>query len=75
MHTKHCRGEHTSEEFNVGNGVKQGGVLSPVLFSLYIDGLFDCLANSQWGCHTYVITLWGVSHTRMILHRSDGRNL
>ena len=44
-------GEQISEEFNVGNGVKQGGVLSPVLFSLYIDGLFDRLANSQWGCH------------------------
>ena len=44
-------GEHISEEFNVSNGVKQGGVLSPVLFSLYIDELFDRLVNSQWGCH------------------------
>ena len=42
-------GEHISEEFNVGKGVKQGGELSSVLFSLYIDGLFDRLANSQWG--------------------------
>ncbi len=29
----------TGAGFSVLNGVKQGGVLSPVLFSVYIDGL------------------------------------
>ena len=28
-----------SSTFSVGNGVKQGGVLSPVLFAVYLDGL------------------------------------
>ena len=28
-----------SESFTVMNGVKQGGVLSPVLFAVYTDGL------------------------------------
>ena len=28
-----------SESFTVTNGVKQGGVLSPVIFAVYIDGL------------------------------------
>jgi len=33
------------------NGVKQGGVISPVLFCLYIDNLLIQLAQSAVGCH------------------------
>ena len=33
------------------NGVKQGGVLSAKLFTLYIDGLFTELKQSGYGCH------------------------
>jgi len=33
------------------NGVKQGGVLCPVLFCLLIDGLLDRLAESKIGCN------------------------
>lgn len=36
--------------FEMSNGVKQGGVLSPKLFTLYIDGLFDKLKSSGFGC-------------------------
>jgi hypothetical protein len=32
------------------NGVKQGGVLSPVLFCLYIDGLLQAMSNAGAGC-------------------------
>ena len=33
------------------NGVKQGAVLSPSLFTLYIDGLLCQLQQSNVGCH------------------------
>ena len=33
--------DECSSTFYVGNGVKQGGVLSPVLFTVYLDGLID----------------------------------
>ena len=39
-----------SDFFHVANGVKQGGVLSPILFSIYIDMLIQSLQNSGYGC-------------------------
>ena len=44
-----CRGQ-TSVSFSMSNGVKQGGVISPLLFSLYIDELFSLLKQSGLGC-------------------------
>jgi len=39
-----------SRWFGVLNGVKQGGVLSPVLFCVYMDGLLKALQASGVGC-------------------------
>ena len=44
-------GSVMSESFTVMNGVKQGGVLSPVLFAVYTDGLLLRLQESGIGCH------------------------
>ena len=40
-----------SESFTAQNGVKQGGVLSPLLFNIYIDILLQRLKDSGIGCH------------------------
>jgi len=40
-----------SSYFTAVNGVKQGGVLSPVLFCLYIDDLLLSLSRSGVGCY------------------------
>ena len=37
--------------FSMSNGVKQGAVLSPVLFTAYFDKLFERLRASGFGCH------------------------
>ena len=40
-----------SPRFNVTNGVRQGGILSPLFFSVYIDDLLVKLKNNAVGCH------------------------
>ncbi len=37
--------------FSVSNSVKQGGVLSPILFSIYLDGLLSKLNKKSVACH------------------------
>ena len=44
-------GDEKSASFGISNGVKQGGIFSPLLFSLYIDELFLLLKESALGCH------------------------
>ena len=44
-------GRSISAGFYVSNGVRQGGILSPFLFSTYTDGLSELLNFSGYGCH------------------------
>lgn len=39
-----------SDYFTVKNGVKQGGVISPCMFCLYLDGLIEELCDNGIGC-------------------------
>ncbi len=42
---------YASDYFTTRNGVKQGGVLSPILFCIYIDSLLVELSSSGVGCY------------------------
>ena len=44
-------GTEMSSYFNISNGVRQGGVLSPFLFAIYIDDFSTLLNTSRIGCH------------------------
>ena len=39
-----------SGDFPIRNGVRQGAVISPILFSFYMDNLFELLKTSGSGC-------------------------
>ena len=43
-------GSTHSEFFPIGNGVKQGGILSPLLFNVYMDNLNLQLHRQSIGC-------------------------
>ena len=43
--------DSNSSTFLASNGVKQGGVLSPVLFCIYMDGLLNRLYHAGIGCY------------------------
>ena len=48
--------------FTLANGVKQGGVLSPTLFTRYIDNLLIKLEESAYGCHIRHIFMGELSY-------------
>jgi hypothetical protein len=43
-------GSQISNPFLVSNGVRQGGILSPLLFNVYMDNLSEQLIQSNIGC-------------------------
>ena len=58
-------GGEKSASFRILNGVKQGEVISPLLFSLYVDELFLLLKKSGLGCHvmsTYLLCIQYIAH-------------
>lgn len=44
-------GKSCSPAFDISNGVKQGGVMSPILFTVYIDELLTRLSQCGDGCY------------------------
>ena len=50
-------GYHTSDLFTVINGVRQGSILSPHLFAVYVDDLSSSLIRSSHGCRINDVVL------------------
>ena len=51
-----------SDSFGAANGVKQGGILSPILFCLYIDELLIRINDSGLGCHIGHLSYAGLGY-------------
>ena len=56
-----------SEYFAMENGVKQGGVISPIFFTIYIDPLLLQLRNSSYGCHLNGVYMGALSYADDIM--------
>ena len=47
----------TSRAFDIPTGTKQGGILSPDFFALYMDDLIQILRSSGYGCQVIQIII------------------
>ena len=58
--------------FSVSNGVRQGAVSSPILFSLYINDLLLLLKQAGLGCHvgTFFLGCLGYADDLLLLSAS-----
>ena len=63
-----------SDVFNISNGVKQGGVLSPTLFCIYIDDVLKTLKESGFGCNMGDVYVGCISYADDILLLSASFN-
>ena len=44
-------GSAVSSAFTVSNGIRQGGLISPILYNVYTDSLNTQLHRAKIGCH------------------------
>ena len=58
-------GDSFSNEWRLNNGVRQGGVLSGLFFSIYINSLIDKIAESNIGC------MLGIVKANIIVYADD----
>ena len=64
-----------SETFSVNNGVKQGALLSPILFCVYMDCLFSVLRRNRTGCWIngmYAGIMWYADDMWLLSPTQDG---
>ena len=63
-----------SKNFNVQNGVRQGGVTSGIFFAVYIDELLKILRKSGLGCHIHGVFYGALIFADDIILLSASRN-
>ena len=51
----------------VRSGIRQGGILSPLLFNIYIDTIITALEKADMGCHIDNIFVGCIAHSDDIL--------
>ncbi len=59
---------YSSEWFNLTNEVKQGGVLSPTLFGVYVDGMLLQVKESGIEHHIGDVYCGGLGYTNDLTH-------
>ena len=60
-------GTSKSSVFSIVNGTRQGSVLSPALFALYVDGLLQELRALGVGCHIGGVFMGAVEYCDDVL--------
>ena len=56
-----------TDSVNMSNGVKQGSVLSPIIFTFYLDELLLRLRESRMGCHIGNVFCGAISYADDII--------
>ena len=62
-----------SSSFRLTNGTRKGSVLSPTLFSLYLDDIIKKLRNSGLGCYIQGIWMGAVGYADDLILLSPSR--
>ena len=60
-----------SAKFNIENGVRQGDVLAPVLFNLFLDALLSIVESRIQGCG--VVMVYNLDEFRLVGSRKKCR--
>ena len=68
-------GGKRSDQFHISNGTSQGTVLSPLLFSVYLDGLLQNLRTQQLGCHIGGVWLGACGYADDIILLAPSRDV
>ena len=64
-----------SQSFKLTNGTRQGSVISPVLFSIYLDDLLKELRELQLGCHIGGYWLGGCGYADDLILLAPSRDV